>query len=664
MYSRNGSTPHATRAKRAGTVEAMYPYTDELGKALYQVVRLRDPKDFYQRHRGPEGAWVNNIQGVRRVLFKLPDVLAAKREGRVIYLPEGEKDVLTLNALGVTATTNAMGAGKWRSEYTDELAGAHVVVLPDKDAPGRAHRDTVLAAIRGKATSVRVVELPDRNGQAVKDVSDWVAAGGTLADLEALVAQADLEPSSAGHQDAASDLDLDALPECRATDMWNGEALVQLAGRDLRYCPQRDMWLVWQGTHWAWDMVAVLVEERAKVVVKALYGLASRADDKGQRDKLADWAKKSEASARVRDMVHMARSEAQIRVALADLDAQPDLFNVQNGTIDLRTGELRAHRREDLITKCAPVAYDREVDTETWDHFIDDITRGDLDLQLYLAKAVGYALTGHAREDLVFFLYGKGSNGKSTFMGAVAAMMGEYAGTIPAGALVEDRKRSTGHRDEIASLAGARLAIVSECPERMKLDMATLKALSGGDLVSASHKYGRTFQYKPQYTPFLYGNSKPRIVETDEGTWRRVRMVPFLAKFERGKGADEGLRDRLQSEHRAAVLKWAVLGAIDWYRDGMKDAESVADATAQYRDEEDNVGRFLRECCALAGGGRAPQKQLYDAYKAWCTETGENWAGPTSFGTRLQDRGYVKGKSGATRYWKDIALNQDAPVQT
>lgn len=656
-YSPNGHTP---APKRKGKLDCTYPYTDETGHTLYQVVRLKDPKGFYQRRPGPDGSWINNLQGVRLVLFRLQDVLAAKRAGRVICVTEGEKDAYNVAALGLSATTNAMGATKWKPEYTETLAGADVVILPDNDTEGEKHAQVVIAALRGKAARLRLVRLPDRAGQHVKDVSDWIAAGGTRGELDDMIAQAPLvEASPHTSDDGDLDAGLAGLPEFRPTDMWNGESLVHLAGRDLRFdVSERAEWLVWTGTHWQWDPAGCLVEERAKVVVRALYRMASEADTKDERDKLASWATKSEASARVRDMVHMARSEPQIRINMADLDKDPDLFNVRNGTIDLRTGELRPHRREDLITKCAPVDYDPAASSDLWDECVDAITCGDRDLQHYLAKAVGYALTGHAREDLVFFLYGKGRNGKSTFMATVAAMMGEYAGTIHASELVEDRKRNTGHRDAIAALAGKRLVIVSECPERMKLDMGTLKSLTGGDLVSASHKYGRTFEFKPQFTPFLYGNSKPRVAETDEGTWRRLRLIKFLARFERGKGAREGLREELAAHHLAAVLRWAVAGAQDWYREGLHDVESVAQATEEYRDEEDNVGRFLRECCDQDVKLRAMKLELHNAYCEWCKADGESWAGYKTFNQRMVERGYSDGQSGKIRYWKGIALHQ------
>lgn len=190
-YSSNGNTPIAERR----TV-AVYDYQDTDGKLLFQVVRF-DPKDFRQRRPDGAGGYIWNLEGIQRVLYQLPKLTAWVREGRTIFIPEGEKDADNLIALGLAATTSSGGAGKWRPEYGDALVGADVVILADNDEPGLNHADDVRSKLRGKAAAVRVVRLPNRNGLPVKDVSEWLALGGTRAELEALVAAA-AEPSQSG----------------------------------------------------------------------------------------------------------------------------------------------------------------------------------------------------------------------------------------------------------------------------------------------------------------------------------------------------------------------------------------------------------------------------------------------------------------------------------
>lgn len=181
-YSRNGNEPEAT-------IAATYDFPDAEGKLLYQVVRF-DPKDFRQRRPDGNGGWLWNLKGITPVLYRLPEVLKAVREGRTVYIVEGEKDADNLAELGLTATTNSGGAEKWRPEYAEVLKGASVVITPDRDAPGQRHAAKVAASLHGKAKSIKVVELPDRDGYQIKDVSDWLAAGGTLTELETLVSKA------------------------------------------------------------------------------------------------------------------------------------------------------------------------------------------------------------------------------------------------------------------------------------------------------------------------------------------------------------------------------------------------------------------------------------------------------------------------------------------
>lgn len=178
-------SPNSTETKTIAT----YDYTDADGKLLYQVVRF-EPKEFKQRRPDGNGGWLWNIKGVKPVLYRLPEVLRAVREGRAVYIPEGEKDADNLSKLGLTATTNSGGAEKWRPEYSEALKGAEVVILPDRDAPGQKHAAKVAVSLHGKAKSIKIVELSDRNGHQIKDVSDWLAAGGTLSELETLVSQA------------------------------------------------------------------------------------------------------------------------------------------------------------------------------------------------------------------------------------------------------------------------------------------------------------------------------------------------------------------------------------------------------------------------------------------------------------------------------------------
>lgn len=671
IYGNNGSTPAATAAKPRGKLDAVYPYTDETGHTLYQAVRLKDPKGFYQRRPGPNNTWINNMQGVRLVLFRLQAVLAAKRAGDLVCVTEGEKDAYNLAELGMCATTNAMGAGKWRQEYTETLTGAHVAILPDKDREGEKHAQIVQAALTGKAASLRVVVLPDRNGQHVKDVSDWIAGGGTREELDDLIARAPLIEASpeanpanpAGEAAEASPLARPSIPDFRKSDLWNGQVMVSVAGDDIAFCNDRTVWLHWNGKHWEWDKSMVAVYQQAKRAIREIYALASRTDDDSKRGELAAWALGSESSNRVRSMVFQAQSERYIQHVMTDFDIDPDVFNVQNGTIDLKTGELKPHRRSDLITRCAPTVYTPDQDTGTWAGFIDDITLGRKDLARYLAQCAGYAMTGRTDEDQLFYLYQRGRNGKSSFMEAIYKMAGPvdkggYGGSLSYSVLMLRPRDAAGrgHRDEIMSLAGARILIVSECPDGMTLDSALIKNMTGGDTITGSVKFGGTFSYTPQYTPFLYGNYKPKISEVDEGTWARPRLIPFDAYFEKGRNEVVGLRKALQTTYVNEVLTWAVAGAVDWYQNGLIEPACVTEATATFRAEQDHVHQYLDERTVAGPSMRATITELYQDYTLWCMASNEFAPfGKTEFNDRVERLGHHKDKDGKRGwYWRGL----------
>lgn len=446
------------------------------------------------------------------------------------------------------------------------------------------------------------------------------------------------------------------------SDLGNAQRMVAQHGSELRYSANRRKWLVWVGTHWQWDD-DILAMRRAKRTVRHMYEEAAALPDDQSRKELVKWALASESTHRLQAMCKSAESEESIQVDETDIDQDPFLFNVRNGTIDLRTGEFRKHRRDDFITMMSPIDYDPDATGPLWEKFIDDITAGDKSLQSYLARAIGYSMTANARDDVIFFIYGPGGNGKSTFLNTIRKVIGPYVGTVPVRALIEQGKGSPGHRDELASLAGTRMVLGAEIPDRMKIDMGLIKAFTGGDMISVSRKYERTFNFLPVFKLWLYGNSKPRIPEIDDGTWRRVRMVPFLVQFRRGENEITDMEERLEKE-LPAVLLWAVNGAVEWAKHGLTDADVVASATREYRADEDVVGQFLEDCCVMKATARVPKSMVYERYKQWCMDNGEVAVGTKTFTQRLRGHHINEDKSGAIRYWDGMALVDAGTVVT
>jgi putative DNA primase/helicase len=455
------------------------------------------------------------------------------------------------------------------------------------------------------------------------------------------------------------------------TDLGNAKRLVRLHGKDLRYCHPWKKWLAWDGKRWAVDDTGE-AERRAKLTVRSMYAeaanlverLAKEHDeerraklDKRYKELLA-WAKRSESAARLKDMLALARSERGVPVLPAQLDADPWLLNVANGTVGLRTGAFRGHRREDLLTKLAPVRYDPAAACPRWGRFVGEIMDGDADLAGYLRRLAGYCLTGDVSEQALFFLYGDGANGKSTFVNVLHALLGGYAGQA-APELLTARKGER-HPTELADLFGRRLVSTVETDEGERFAEALLKQLTGGDPVKARRCKEDFWQFDPTHKLLLLANHKPTVRGNDHGMWRRIKLIPFTVTFgdDGPRCKDPALLDKLKAE-LPGVLNWALAGCREWQEHGLGEPGQVRQATAEYREEQDAVGRFLGECCQVGSDEyRVVCSALYATYAEWCDRGREQRLSNVAFSKRLQRDGYDNSsRNGRGQYqWRGIGL--------
>jgi putative DNA primase/helicase len=423
-------------------------------------------------------------------------------------------------------------------------------------------------------------------------------------------------------------------------------------GEDLRYCYPLARWLGWDGRRWLLDAQA-LVEQFAKDTVARMYLEATRMDYDG-REALVKHALKSESHAAVTAMIASARSEPSIPILPDELDRDPWLLTVLNGTIELRTATLRPHRRTDLMTKLAPVALDPSARCPTWCAFLERIMAGNDGLIRFLQRAVGYTLTGSTRERVVFLLHGAGRNGKSTLLGILDELLGDYAKRAPTETLLA--KRETSIPNDVAQLRGARLVSTVETEEGARLAEAKVKSLVGRDRISARFMRGEWFDFLPEFKPWLATNHRPVIRGTDPAIWDRIRLIPFGVRISDGE-EDKELPSKLTAE-LSGILNWALEGCVEWQRQGLGTPPEVAEATAAYRSEMDTLAVFLGDRCLTQPGLTVIAGQLYDAFKSWCEANGEHAISQRALGLRLQERGFESVRLGKarTRGWMGLGL--------
>ena len=438
------------------------------------------------------------------------------------------------------------------------------------------------------------------------------------------------------------------------TDLGNAQRLVEMHGEDLRYCFQTNRWAIWDGRRWAEDMLGE-IERRAKTTVRSMYRQAADypADDKTKREQLVRHALKSEGHRQITAMVALARSEQGVPVTTDQLDRNPWLLSVQNGTLDLRTGQLRAHRREDMITKLAPIKYDPSASCPTWQAFLERIMAANEGLTGFLQRAIGYSLTGSTRERVTFFLYGTGANGKSTLLETLGSLLGDYAETTRSETLLI-KTYDGGIPNDIAALKGARFVSTSETEEGKRLAEALVKAITGGDSLSARFMRGEFFKFKPSFKLWLASNHKPTIRGTDDAIWDRIRLVPFTVRIPEDE-QDKDLPAKLREE-LPGILAWAVRGCLEWQHSGLGTPDEVRAATAAYRSEMDVLASFIDDCCVIADGARETATKLWETFTKWCQDTGERAGSQKAFGLRLEEKGFRPGRTKSGRFWIGIGL--------
>ncbi len=424
-------------------------------------------------------------------------------------------------------------------------------------------------------------------------------------------------------------------------DDGNALRLVDREAHQFRYVIGEG-YAAWDGTRWRHDSDGAAVRA-ARAIAETMRARARQArSDLGDKDDLsralAQHAKRTGSARGIAAMLELARSDLRLIVRPEDLDTHPFLLNAPNGTIDLRTGELAAHRREDLLSRRVAASYDPDATAPTWASFLERVLP-DEDVRGYVQRMAGSAAVGHNADELLHVLHGGGGNGKSKFTHTTAAALGDYAATAGAQLLLSGQRHSAG-QPELVRLRGARLLVASETDEGSRLNVALVKALTGGDTIACRLLYANeVIEFVPVFSPWLITNHRPAIDDQSEAIWRRVRLVPFTVTIPRND-RDPQLQGKLLAE-LDGVLAWIVEGARLYLDDGLVAPDDVEAATDSYRDDENPVGRFITDRCQVAEDGESlweAASDLYAAWKKWCVVNGEDHGNEKSFGRRMSEQ--------------------------
>lgn len=455
------------------------------------------------------------------------------------------------------------------------------------------------------------------------------------------------------HENAIREFDAMLSGGFYLTEMGNAERLAARFGEDLRHIHPWKKWLIWSGKRWEPDTRGEVVK-KAKLTARSIRVEAEQAIG-DEQEALEKHAERSESNHSIAAMIGLARSEPGIPVAVEELDRDPWLLNVENGTVDLRTGKLKPHDRDDLMTKLAPVEYDPDAEAPTWEKFLERVLP-DEEVRSFVQRAVGYSLTGDVSEQVLLFLYGAGANGKSTFLNAILEALGDYSQQAAPELLTV---KMNAHPTELARLKGTRFVASVEVEEGKRLAESLVKQMTGGDRITARFMRQDFFEFEPTHKVFFAANHKPVVRGTDYAIWRRIRLVPFdvtIPEDERDGHLPEKLREELPG-----ILSWAVEGCLDWQAEGLDEPEGISRATEEYRSEMDVLAAFIEDRCVVSKRAEVRATPLYEVYREWCEASGERAENQRSFGTRLHERGFENEKVGGLIKWFGVGLRHDEP---
>lgn len=635
-----------------GPATAKWDYLDPTGKLIAVVYRY-DPPGRKKAYRPWDAKHRKMAPPHPRPLYNQPGIATANS----VVLVEGEKSAQALIEAGICATTAMHGANA-PIEKTDwsPLADKAVIIWPDNDQPGMHYANLAAQAVLQAGALSCEILLPPAHRPLGWDAADALAErthpltpDTPPFDVVGLLNSG--QRLSVKPEQSVFNLEVD-VSDCADPISWLTEdglstAFTQRHGNDWRYVAGWGKWLTWTGRRWNEDSVLYIQH-----LIRGICRMAClRADTPRLKAKLA-------SASTISAVERIARSDPKHASTVDEWDADIWLLNTLQGVINLKSGALRPHNSQDRMTKMTTAT--PSGDCPLWRLFLEQVTGNDRELQAYLQRVVGYCLTGSTQEHAMFFLYGTGSNGKSVFVNTLVTILGDYATNAPMETFMDNR--SDRHPTDLAGLRGARIVTATETEQGRRWNESRIKEITGGDRITARFMYKDNFTYPPTYKLVMSGNHKPAIRNVDEAMRRRMHLIPFEVTIPKAQ-RDPQLQDKLLKE-RDGILAWSLHGCQQWQRLGLSPPKSVQDATSEYFEAEDAIGRWIEERCLLSTNANSLTAELFNDWKQWAEATGEFAGSQRRFSDLLINRGVEKWRNNhGIRGFRGLGLKVN-PVTT
>ena len=437
-------------------------------------------------------------------------------------------------------------------------------------------------------------------------------------------------------------------------DAGNADRFVARFGNRMLYVTELRTWLHWRDGHWRFDSTGETMG-LAENLARQLFAEAAQTQHQATRGLISRWANASLQLPRLKAMVELAQSK--LAVSVTQLDANPWLLGVQNGVIDLKNGAFRAADQRDFVTKLAGVSFDPNAACPQWEAFVSSSMNGQQSLIDLLQVGAGYSLTGSTAEQVFFFLYGAGANGKSTFVNALRELMGANGMQSPSETIMAQRTASaSGPSPDIARLAGVRFVAMVETEDGQRLAESRLKQMTGGDAMTARVLYGSLFDFTPVLKLWLSGNHKPVIRGDDYGIWRRIVLVPFEVVLPK-ESRDKNLPEKLRLEF-PGILNWLLRGCLMWQKNGLRIPPEVTAQVEQYKSSMDLLAQWLEDCCVQDTRGQCRARAAYESFAKWCKQGGHNPISEVRFAQKMSERGYVAEHNRSGKFYLGLTAAQ------